>query len=244
MPGKSNYFLGNDPARWRTNVANFAKVRYRGVYPGIDLVYHGSQQQLEYDFVVAPGADPRRIGLRLNGAKSVRLTPEGDLELATSGEPVRLHKPVVYQESGGERHAVDGGFVLAAKNTVSFRIGAYDRGQALIIDPTFVYSTLLGGNGFDDGLGIAVDSANNAYVTGSTMSTDFAVPPGTDPLHTLNNCSPTPGNFTACEETFVAKLTFTVPVGATNPVLGLQYVTFIGGTATSIGIGIAVCPPS
>src|SRR4029077_8440274 len=135
MPGKSNYFIGNDPSQWRTNVPNYAKVRYQGVYRGIDLVYHGTGQQLEYDFIVAPGADPRQIRLGLKGAKRLELTAEGDLLLGTSGEPVRLRKPVIYQELEGKRRPIDGKFVLAAKNTVKFSVGKYDRSQPLIIDP-------------------------------------------------------------------------------------------------------------
>src|SRR5260370_22622937 len=104
MPGMSNYFVGNDPSQWRTNVPNYAKVQYQRVYPGIDLVYHGSHQQLEYDFVVAPGADPRQIRLDLRDAEKLELTPEVDLLVGTSGEPLRLRKPEVYQEMGGARN--------------------------------------------------------------------------------------------------------------------------------------------
>src|SRR5712692_10957624 len=231
MPGKSNYFIGNDPSLWRTNVPNYARVRYQGVYPGIDLVYHGSRQQLEYDFIVAPGADPRQIRLGLKGTKKLELTPEGDLLLGTSGESARLHKPVIYQELEGRRHPVDGRFVLVAKNTVKFSIGKYDRSQPLIIDPVLAYSTLLGGNGFDEALGIAVDSAGNAYVTGFTTSTNLAFPnPGVFQT-TLNTCGTAPNTF-PCEEAFVAKLN---PAGN-----GLVYVTYLGGTGFTEGNGIAV----
>src|SRR5262249_14181008 len=160
MPGHSNYFVGNDPAKWHANVPNFGKVRYHSVYPGIDLIYHGDRQQLEYDFIVAPGADPKRIRLRMDGAKSLKLTPEGDLLLATSGEPVRVPKPVLYQEFANEHKPIEGSFLLAANNTVTFRVAAYDHAKPLIIDPVLVYSTLLGGNGSDEGLGIAIDAAN------------------------------------------------------------------------------------
>src|SRR5229473_8563906 len=231
MPGKSNYFIGNDPSRWRTNVPNYAKVRYQGVYRGIDLVYHGSGQQLEYDFIVAPGADPRQIRLGLKGTKKLELTPEGDLLLGTSGETARLHKPVIYQELEGKRLPIDGRFVLLAKNTVKFSIGRYDHSQPLIIDPVLAYSTLLGGNGFDEALGIAVDSAGSAYVTGFTTSTNLAFPnPGVFQT-TLNTCGTAPNTF-PCEEAFVAKLN---PAGN-----GLVYVTYLGGTGFSQGNGIAV----
>jgi len=236
MQGKSNYFVGNDPAKWRTNVANYAKVRYHDVYPGIDLIYHGSQQQLEYDFVVAPGADAQQIRWRISGAKKLELSPEGDVVLATSGEPVRLRKPVIYQESGGKRTEIDGSFVLAAKNTVKFRVGKYDATQPLIIDPVLAYSTLLGGNGFDQAFGVAVD-ATGAYVTGSTTSTNFGTAGafGTP----LKFCNP-PTNTIPCTEAFVAKLN---PAGN-----ALVYVAFLGGTTFSTfatlsgsqGAGVAV----
>jgi uncharacterized repeat protein (TIGR01451 family) len=229
MPGRSNYFVGNDPSQWRTNVPNYAKVHYQGVYPGIDLVYHGSHQQLEYDFIVAPGADPRQIRLGLKGAKKLELTPEGDLLLSTSGEPVRLRKPVIYQEFGGKRKPIDGSFVLAAKDTVKFRVGEYDASQPLIIDPVLAYSTLVGGNGFDEALGIAVDSLGSAYITGLTDSTSFATAGAFQT--TLNTCGNPPSTF-PCEEAFVAKLN---PAGN-----GLVYVTYLGGTGFSQGSGIAV----
>src|SRR6266478_5071876 len=229
MPGKSNYFIGNDPSLWRTNVPNYAKVRYQGVYRGIDLVYHGSGQQLEYDFIVAPGADPRQIRLGMKGVNKVALTPEGDLLLGTSDEPARLHKPVVYQELEGKRRLVDGKFLLAAKNTVKFRIGKYDRSQPLIIDPVLAYSTLLGGNGFDEALGIAVDGNGSAYVTGLTSSTNFFTPGAFQT--TQKNCG-TAANPIPCDEAFIAQLN---PTGS-----ALGYVTYLGGTGFTEGTGIAV----
>src|SRR4029077_7019946 len=231
MPGKSNYFVGNDPSLWRTNVPNYAKVRYQGVYRGIDLVYHGSQEQLEYDFILAPGGDPRQIRLGLKGAKKLELTSEGDLLLSTSGEPVRLRKPVIYQELGGTRKKIDGSFVLGAHTTVKFRVGKYDATQPLIIDPVLAYSTLLGGNGFDEGESIAVDTNGNAYITGSTTSTNFPIVGGLPNQTTLNNCG-TPTAFSPCQEAFVAKLS---PAGNV-----LLYSTYLGGTGFTQGTGIAV----
>src|SRR5258708_770099 len=231
LPGKSNYFIGNDPTQWQSNVPNYAKVHYQGVYHGIDLVYHGSRQQLEYDFIVAPGADPRQIRLGLGDAKKLELTPEGDLLVGTSAEPVRLRKPVIYQEMAGKRKEIDGSFVLAAKKTVKFQIGKYDASQPLIIDPVLAYSTPFGGNGFDQANAIAVDSMGSAYITGSTMSTNLAT---AGAFHTtLKKCGRALP-FTPCEEAFVAQLDFA------GNVLALGYVTYLGGTGTSQGNGIAV----
>src|SRR5437879_1772617 len=112
LPGKANYFVGNDPAKWRTNVPTYAKVRYEQVYPGIDLVYYGNQRQLEYDFVLAPGADPKSIVLRFKGADALELDAAGDLVLHAAGTAIRQHKPIVYQEIDGIRHEIDGAYVL------------------------------------------------------------------------------------------------------------------------------------
>jgi len=144
------------------------------MYPGVDLIYHGDHQQLEYDFVVAPGANPRLIRLRMEGAKSLKLTSEGDLLVGTSGESVRLRRPVLYQEVAGQRRPVDGSFVLTAKNTIEFRVGAYDRSKQLVIDPVLAYSTLFGGSGFEETLGIAVDSTGAAYITGLPIPRTWA----------------------------------------------------------------------
>ncbi len=114
LPGKSNYFIGNDPAKWRTNVPNYAKVKYADVYPGIDLVYYGNQRQLEYDFVVAPGADPRAIRLALDGDEKRRIDGQGDLVLEAEGSELRLHRPVIYQEINGARQRIAGNFVIRA----------------------------------------------------------------------------------------------------------------------------------
>ena len=178
LPGKANYFIGNDPAKWRTNVPTYAKVRYASVYPGVDLVYYGNQGRLEYDFVVAPGADPRKIALKFCGAEKLILDEQGSLLLGTHGEDVRLEKPVVYQVVGGARRSVESGYTLMAGNTVCFQVGEYDRSRPLVIDPVLAYSTYLGGSGADIGNGIAVDSSGNAYVIGSTTSINFPTTPG------------------------------------------------------------------
>ena len=149
LPGKSNYFIGNDPAKWRTNISTYAKVRYEGVYPGVDLVYYGNQGQLEYDFVVAPGADPGLVTLAFEGAREVHIDARGELVLGVEGGEVRQHKPVVYQEVAGVKQEVAGRYVMKGKRQVGFRVAAYDPSRPLIIDPVLVYSTYLGGSGTD-----------------------------------------------------------------------------------------------
>jgi hypothetical protein len=166
---RSNYLMGSDPRGWITNVANFGKVEYQGVYPGINLVYYGNQGQLEYDFTVAPGADASTIGLAIHGAESVSLDDQGELLLHTRGGDVTEQAPVVYQMVNGTRRTVSGRFVLEGKNQVGFHVGAYDPSRPLVIDPTLSYSTYLNGSGNPGaGISIAVDSSGNAYITGTT----------------------------------------------------------------------------
>jgi hypothetical protein len=164
LPGVSNYFIGNDPKAWRVGVPTFAKVKFADVYPGIDMVYYGNQRELEYDITVAPGADPGKIRLRLEGADHLQLR-DGELVLEASGKQLLMRKPVLYQPLAGGRRRVDGDFVLTGKNELGFRLGAYDRAQPLVLDPVISYSTYLGGTGFDSGKGIAVDTKGSAYIT-------------------------------------------------------------------------------
>jgi len=161
LPGKSNYFIGNDPAKWRTNVPTYAKVRYGNVYSGVDLVYYGNQGQLEHDFLVAPGADPQAIRLSFSGANKLTLDAGGNLLLHTAAGRVQLYKPFVYQEVNGVRREVSARYVLEGNCRTSFRLGAYDRSRTLVIDPVLVYST------YADAIsGLAVDAAGNAYLVG------------------------------------------------------------------------------
>ncbi len=220
LPGKSNYFVGSDPKQWRANLSNYPKVEYRDVYPGIDLVYYGNQRQLEYDFVVAPGADPAQIQLGFKGARKIRVDARGDLLVETTGGSVRWQKPVVYQESDGVRKMIKGKYLLRRGHQASFEVAAYDTTKPLIIDPTLVYSTYLGGT-FDQGSAIAVDSSGNAYVTGFTDSTNFPTTFGAFQT-----------TFAGFSDAFVSKLD---PTGTT-----LVYSTYLGGGGSDSANGIAV----
>jgi hypothetical protein len=221
LPGKSNYFIGNDPAKWRTNISTYAKVKYEGVYPGVDLVYYGNQGQLEYDFVVAPGADPHFVTLAFEGAREVHIDARGELVLGVEGGEVRQHKPVIYQEVAGVKREVAGHYVMKGTRQVGFRVAAYDPSRPLIIDPVLVYSTYLGGSAEDSGSGIAVDAAGSAYVTGQTLSIDFPTTAGAP--QTTRAEGP---------DAFVTKLDST---GS-----GLVYSTYLGGSISDSAQSIAV----
>jgi hypothetical protein len=221
LPGKSNYFIGNDPRKWRSDVPTFGNVKYEGIYKGIDLVYYGNQRQLEYDFIVAPGADPHRIAFDVRGAKRISRNKNGDLVLDIGKSELRLQKPLAYQDENGTRQEIAAHYIIKDKKRVTFEIASYDLGKPLFIDP-LVYSTYLGGTNFESGNGIAVDSSGNAYVTGVTWSTNFPVTPGS--FQTVFG-----GDY---QDVFVAKLN---PSGS-----AFVYSTYLGGSGDDIGDGIAV----
>jgi hypothetical protein len=225
LPGVSNYYIGNDPARWRSGIANYRKVVYRDAYPGIDVTYYGNPGLLESDFIVAPGADPRLIEWEVEGAARMRVNAAGDLILETANAAMRLQKPIVYQMVAGERKEVIGKYRID-HNTVHFALGAYDRSRTLIIDPTLSFATYLGGsNGLagDIAFAVAVDAAGEAYVTGQASSTDFPTK------------SAFQGNLgsSAVENAFVAK--FSADGSA------LIFSTYLGGSSASDqGAGVAL----
>ena len=175
--GKVNYFSGNDPTKWRTDLPTYGAVAYRDAYPGIDLKFYGNGRELEYDIIARPGADYRRVKFRYTGIKALQVTPEGDLSLTLPDGGVLVQKkPVVYQEIAGQRLAREGNFKVCgqgAQAVFGFEVAAYDRQHPLIIDPVLSYSTYLGGSGFDGGYGVALDPAGNIYVAGQTNSMDF-----------------------------------------------------------------------
>ncbi len=148
LPGKSNYFIGNDPAKWRTDVSNYAKVKIEDVYPGIDLVYYGSQRHLEYDWIIAPGADPKVIRFTVESRADLKVDSLGNLILDEKGE-LRLKKPLMYQERDGDLTEIAGGYVVLDKGEVGIQVNKYDTALPLVIDPVLVYSTYLGGSGDD-----------------------------------------------------------------------------------------------
>jgi hypothetical protein len=164
----TNYLLGNDPSRWRTGIVSFAQVRYGEVYPGVDLVYYGSGRDLEYDFVVSPGADPSAIRMLIEGAERVRVDETGDLVLEVGGGEIRQRAPAIYQDGPAGRERVPGGYAVHG-DTVTFVVGAYDPTRPLVVDPVIVYSRWYINNGEDYGYAVAVDADGCAYYTGYTL---------------------------------------------------------------------------
>jgi len=249
LPGIVNYFIGDDPSKWRTNIPTYQKVEYKNLYAGIDLVYYGNQGQLEYDLIVAPGADPTQIMLVFNGAEQIVVDEQGDLVLTvarSSMEPaagaatLRMHKPLAYQrDEQGEKHLLSGTYaVQSSKQTsdhtasvalypsetqhVAFQIASYDTSKPLIIDPVLSWATYLGGGGQDSGRGIALDQAGNAYMIGTTESSNF---PGT-----AN--SPIQSTFGGYRDAIVTKLNATGTA--------LVYSTYLGSNGNDLGLGIAL----
>lgn len=220
LPGKSHYFTGNDPQQWCTDIPAYARVKYREVYPGVDLIYYGHQHQLEYDFILAPGADPGLIKLAFEGAEGMSIDANGELVLRVAGGKVRQPQPVVYQEVNGLRQNVDGHYVRTGRNEVGFELGAYDPNLKLVIDPVLSYSSYLGGSGFEHGNAIALDAAGNIYLAGGS---------GSSTLPVTNTAQPA---FGGTFDAFVMKLN---PAGNT-----VIYATYFGGSGGDSCFGLAL----
>ena len=223
LPGKTNYLIGNDRSKWHTDIPSYAAVRYQGMYPGVDVLFYGRQQRLEYDFVVAPGADLRAIALSISGARKLEIDSRGDVQMSVAAGKVALQKPLIYQEVNGERREIAGNYAIGSDHRIRFAVAGYDHTQPLTIDPILDYSTFLGGTGtFGDlATGLALDAAGNAYLVGATTSTDFPQ---------MNPESSTPPTDVAADGTaFVAELS---PDGT-----ALLYSTYLGGSGNGSGGG-------
>ncbi len=219
--GKSNYFIGNDSTKWHTNIANYAKVKMKEVYPGIDMVYYGAQRKLEYDFEVKPGADPSVIGLSYEGAKAAEVDGQGNLIFHLAQGDVAFKAPVVYQEQRAGKTKIDGAYKIKRDGKIGFEMGNYDKTSPLVIDPQLDYSTYLGGSDLDFPCGIAVDGSGNAYVTGYTYSIDFPATSGA--FQTI---------YAGGRDAFVTE------VNASGS--ALVYSTYLGGSSEDWCTGIAV----
>jgi len=223
LPGTVNYFLGSDPSRWHSGIATYKRVKYSGVYPGVDLVYYGNQRQLEFDFEVAPGADPSRIAMSFASAGRLKLDRDGNLVISTGDGAVSFHKPVIYQTVSGANVSVEGAFRLNGAKIVSISLGAYDHTRPLIIDPILGYSTYIGD--LDTAEAVAVDAEGNAYVTGMTLA-DFPTTPGAFQSGKFPKLFPTTGSV------FVTKFNATGTA--------LIYSTYIGGSNDDEALAIAI----
>jgi uncharacterized protein (TIGR03437 family) len=222
LPSHTNYFIGRSPENWRTNVTGFGKVRMRGIYSGIDLVFYGTAGQLEYDFVVRAGADPKYIEFDVAGADDLSIDKNGDLVFSAGGNDIRWKAPMLYQTIDGKPKRVEGAFALRSAHRVGFQIGAYDTRYELTIDPVLSYTSYLGGSSVDIARGIATDSQGNVYLAGGTDSMNLGATMGV-----FQTTATGPG------DAFVAKFS---PSGA------LVYLTYIGGKQDDFGISLAVDP--
>ncbi|HVX12138.1 MAG TPA: NF038129 family PEP-CTERM protein [Pirellulales bacterium] len=227
LTSTTNY-LGATPATSFTDIGNYGQVEYQDVYSGINLIYYGNQQQLEFNFVVAPGADPNQVALSFQGTESISIDSAGNLVQHTAGGNVVEQAPVVYQTIDGIKQAVSGAYVMQGANQVGFRVGIYDHSQPLVIDPVVIYATYLGGTGDDYGVGIAVDSSGNTYVTGWTNSLDFPTTAGSLQPTSLYSV---PNMIVVGNETYVTKF---------DPSGKEIASTYVGGQSTTNDAGTTI----
>jgi RHS repeat-associated protein len=222
LTGTVNYFIGNDPSAWHTDIPTYGAVVYRDVYPGIDLNYQSQAGSLEYVWQVSPGADPGAILLQVGGAQGLSIDGQGNLVMATAVGPMEQQVPHAYQVVNGQQVTVSVQYTLQGPNQVGFTLGSYDPSVPLTIDPVLSYSTYLGGNSFDEGNSVAVDTAGNAYVTGLTESTNFITTTGAFSISLPSMDG----------DVFVTKLSSSGNVAL--------YSTYLGGTTGDSGQAIAV----
>jgi uncharacterized protein YcfJ len=222
---RTDYYLG-DRSRWRPRIASYARVRYAQVYPGIDLVYYGTQSQLEYDFVLSPGADPRAVRMQFDPASKLSLNPEGDLVINGGEGTVVEKRPVIYQRdpASSARTEVKGGYVLLGRNTVGLRLERYDPARALVVDPVLAYSTYMGGSGADTITAIQTDNQGNLYVAGSTGTSDLVASSNAYATANIGDL-----------DIFLAVIGNSQGSG-----YGVTYLTYIGGADDDIPLAMAV----
>lgn len=228
LAGKVNYLLGNQRKNWHRNVPTYQRVQYKAVYPGIDVIYYGHQGRLEYDFQVAPHADPSRIRLHFEGAGNARLDASGDLVFDRAGDAFRQHQPVAYQERGGIRASVESRYRLLSGGDAALELGSYDASLPLVIDPTLSYATYLGGAGNEGITSIKVDATGALYVAGFTSSTSFKVVGGVQSSYKGRIAS---DEFYGFGDAFVAKF---------GPTGSLVYSTYLGGKADDVAMALAI----
>jgi hypothetical protein len=221
LPGRVNYIHGNDPRQWKLGLPTYERVTRREVYPGVDIVYYGNGQQLEFDLVLKPGADPKSIRMKFGGARKVSLDAAGELVLETPSGKIRLPLPKLYQETSASKRSIQGHYTLRHRNEVGFEVASYDRTKSLVIDPTIVFGALFGGNNTTSSNAIALDSTGNIYLTGYTYAADFPTTSGTAQ----------PG-YDANADGFVSK----VNSSGTSVI----YSTYLGGSSYDYMKGIAV----
>src|SRR5579859_496480 len=229
LPGKINYLIGNHPAQWRTGVATFTRVQVEQLYPGINLVYYGDQQQLEYDFTIAPGTSPNAAKILFQGVDKISIGAGGELILVAAGGEIRQPAPVIYQMIQGRRQTVSGGYQLVDARTVAFAVGKYDQKLPLVIDPILNFSTYFGGNSSDTAWAVALDTNGFIYVAGQTLSKQISA----------TNTFSTPGAFqtnfaggSIAGDAFVAKFD--------NQGSNLIYLTYLGGNGDDVATSVAV----
>ncbi len=227
LPVRTSYFRGSDSRTWKEGIANYARVRYRSIYQGIDAVFYSRRSTLEYDFEISPGADPAAIELEFGGCDRLRIEPSGDLVMSTAAGDVRWKKPEIRQSIRGRQTEVPGGYVLKGQ-VVTLRVGAYDRSLPLIVDPVLSFSTYLGSVGNEAIRGMATDTSGNIYVTGSTTSTDL---PAAGLQKQFAGKGSTLLGVVTIGDAFVAKF---------SPSGSLLYLTYLGGSAEDVGSALAV----